>query len=249
MEVLSVNFNKCGGVRSNGKGGTYNTLIAEQMKNMVEDFLEIEENNVVFIHEINNAEDNFKAFENLFDEEKYIIHKPSNFKSFNNKNHPYGCTIAITKRFSVWEKTPSIKLNDRKSGDLSYANKSVALQNGDIILLGVHIPYDIEYWDMIINYFEKNYEKRIFIVGDFNVFDEGTTRRLKFEELKKKGAIDVWLEMGKDNGHITCTTGRRLDYLLSSVIGYSSIKKMSYIDSLRLNGFTDHSGVLFEVER
>ncbi|WKB70981.1 hypothetical protein [Ligilactobacillus ruminis] len=248
MEVLSVNCNKCGGVRPNGKGEIYDTLIVEQIKNMVEDFLELEENNVIFFNEINNAENNFKAFENLFDEEKYIIHKPSNFEAFNNKNHPYGFTIAITKRFSVWEKTRAIELIDRKSGDLSYANKSVALQNGDIILLGVHIPYDIEYWDEIINYFEENHEKRIYIVGDYNVFDE-SNRKLKFEELKTKGAIDVWLNMGGDNSHITCTTGKRLDYLLSSVIGVSSIKKMGYIDSLRLNGFTDHSGVLFEVER
>lgn len=122
------------------------------------------------------------------------------------------------------------------------------MQNGDIILLGVHIPYDIEYWDEIINYFEENHEKRIYIVGDYNIFDE-SNRKHKFEELKTKGAIDVWLNMGGDNSHITCTTGKRLDYLLSSVIGVSSIKKMGYIDSLRLNGFTDHSGVLFEVER
>lgn len=249
MEVLSVNLNKCGGVRSNGKGEIYDTVIAEQVKNLITDFLEIEENNVVFINEVNNADDNFKLFEKLFDEDQYSIHKPSNFETFNNKNHPYGCTIAITKQNSVWEKSSSIELIDRKSGELSYANKSVALKNGDIILLGVHIPYDIDYWNKIINYFKENQGKRLYIVGDFNVFDEGTNRKLKFEELRKNGAIDVWLNIGGDNGHITCTTGRRLDYLLSSVIGYSSIRKMRYLDSLRLNGLTDHSGVLFEIER
>lgn len=249
MEVLSVNINKCGGVRSNGKGEIYDTVIAEQAKNMIIDFLEIEENNVVFVNEINNAEDNFKSFEKLFDKGKYIIYKPSNFETFNDSNHPYGCTVAITKKNSVWEKSRSIDLIERKNGELSYANKSVVLMNGDIILVGVHIPYDIHYWDEIINYFKENLEKRLYIVGDFNVFDEGTNRKLKFDELKKNGAIDVWLNRGGDNGHITCTTGRRLDYLLSSVIGYSSIRKMSYLDSLRVNGCTDHSGVFFEIER
>lgn len=249
MEVLSVNFNKFGGVRSNGKGEIYDSVIAVQAKNMITDFLEIEENNVVFINEINNAEDNFKSFEKLFDEKKYIIHKPSNFESFNDSSHPYGCTVAVTKKNSVWEKSPSIDLIDRKSGELSYANKSVVLKNGDIILVGVHIPYDIDYWNEIITYFKANLEKRLYIVGDFNVYDEGSNRKLKFDELKKKGAIDVWLNRGGDNGHITCTTGRRLDYLLSSGIGYSSIRKMSYLDSVRGSGFTDHSAVFFEIER
>jgi hypothetical protein len=147
MEVLSVNINKCGGVCSNGKGEIYDTVIAEQLKNFFADFLEIEENNVVFINEINNANGNFKSFETLFDEDKYSIHKPSNFEAFNDRKHPYGCTVAITKQNSVWEKSSSIELIDRKSGELSLANKSVALKNGDIILLGVHIPFDLDYWN------------------------------------------------------------------------------------------------------
>lgn len=250
MEVLSVNLNKCGGVRSNGRGEIYDTVIAGQVKNLITDFLEIEENNVVFINEVNNRDDNFKLFEKLFDKDQYSIHKPSNFETFNKKEHPYGCTIAITKQNSVWKKSSSIDLIDRESGKLLYANKSVVLKNGDIILLGVHIPYDkTDYWDIIINYFKENQVKRLYIVGDFNVFDEGTDSKLKFEELRKNGAIDVWLNKWEDNGHITCTTGKRLDYLLSSVIGYSSIRKMRYLDSLRLNRLTDHSGVLFEIER
>ena len=249
MEVLSVNLNKCGGGRSNCKGEIYDTVIAEQTKNIIIDFLEREENNVVFVNEINNAKDNFGLFEKLFDERKYIIYKPSNFKTFNDSKHPYGCTVAITKKKSIWEKSQSIDLIKCKSGELLYANKSVVLKNSDVILVGVHIPYDGDYWDKIIDCFKKNLNKRIYIVGDFNVYDEGTDRKLKFDELKEKGAIDVWLNRGGDNGHITCTTGRRLDYLLSSVKGYSSIKKMSYIDSLRLNGVTDHSGVFFEIER
>lgn len=249
MEVLSVNFNKCGGTCSNGKGEIYDSVIAVQAKNMINDFLETEENNVVFINEINNVEDNFTSFEKLFDENVYSIHKPSNFESFNDSSHPYGCTIAITKKISVWEKSSSIDLINPKSGELSYANKSVILKSGDIILVGVHIPYDIDYWNEIINYFKENLEKRLYIIGDFNVYDEGTNRKLKFDELKREGAIDVWLNRGGDNGHITCTTGRRLDYLLCSNIGYSSIRRMSYLDSLRKNRLTDHSGVFFEIER
>ena len=87
MEVLSVNFNKCGGTCSNGKGEIYDSVIAVQAKNMINDFLEIEENNVVFINEINNVEDNFTSFKKLFDENVYSIHKPSNFESFNDSSH------------------------------------------------------------------------------------------------------------------------------------------------------------------
>lgn len=246
MLVLSVNINKCGGICSNGKGEIYDAAIADRMKNMIIDFLEIDENNVVFINELNDVKDNRKSFEELFAEKIYTIHKPSHFEDFCKKQHPYGCTVAITKSKSVWEQSLSIDIYDQKSGVLSYANKSVILKNGDIILAGMHIPYDTDYWDEIIKYFRENREKRLYMVGDFNVFEEGTDRCQKFNELKKEGAIDVWLNCGGDHGHITYKNGR-VDYLLSSVIGYSSIRKMSYLDSLRLNGLTDHSGVLFEI--
>ena len=249
MEVLSVNLNKCGGIRSNGKGELYDTVIAGNMANVFKDFLNLGDSNVVFVNETNNAIDNLKKFESLFDEEIYTIHKPTNFEEFNKNSHPYGCTIAITKNNRGWEKINSIDLKDCKSGELSYANKSVILRNGDVILVGIHIPYDMGYWNEVINYFSANFEKRIYLVGDFNVYDEGTDRKLKFDELKRRGAIDVWLNKGNDNSHVTCTTGRRLDYLMTSAIGYTTIKKMSYVDSLRLNGLTDHSGVFFELER
>lgn len=248
MEVFSININKFGGNCPNGRGMVYDSVIAAQVKNIIGDFLETQEDNAVFLNEVNNAKCNLEVFKRLFDKTAYVIHKPSNFEAFNDRSHPYGCTIAVTKRNSVWEEAPSIQLVDRKSGELSYGNKNVILTNGDTILAGVHAPYDTDYWNAIINYYEMHHEKRLYIFGDLNVYDEGTDRKEKFGELKEKGAMDVWLERGGANGHVTCTTGRRLDYLLSSEAGYSSVRKMHYLDSLRTNGLTDHSGILFEIE-
>lgn len=52
MKVLSLNCNKFGGQASNGKGKIYDDLIAEKLIA-----------NVVFLNEINNANENMTKFE------------------------------------------------------------------------------------------------------------------------------------------------------------------------------------------
>lgn len=124
-----------------------------------------------------------KTWQNLkkIEGKVYTIHTPTRFDEFNKKNHPYGCTIAITRNNSFWKKSESIDLIDYENKDLSFANKSVILKNED--------------------------------------------------------------------QYVTCITdrGRRLDYVLTSTIGYMPIKKMSYIDSFRLSELSDHSGIFFEI--
>ncbi len=250
MEGLSINLNKCGGVIQNGTGEIYDVGIAEQMKKRIYDFLSRARNNIVLLNEVNNAGSNLKVFEKLFDTEKYCFHKPSDFETFNEKWHPYGCTIAIANKNSDWKEAPSIVSINRKSGEAFFVNKSVVLTRGDIILLGVHMPMGygvLDYWDRIIEFFKANQDKKLYIVGDLNVFDEGTDRKIKFEELIGSGANDVWLKRGGDNDHVTCVTEKRLDYLLSSKAGYSQIEDMDYLDSFRTDGLTDHSGVYFRI--
>ena len=249
MKVLSLNCNKFGGKASNGKGKIYDNLIAEKLIAITKFFLDTDDENVVFFNEINNANDNMKKFEELFDDNVYTIHRPTRFDEFNKNNHPYGCTIAITKNNLFWEKSYSIDLIVSKSKEVSFANKSVILKHKDTILVGIHMPYDLCYWDELLNYFSANINKKIYIIGDLNVYDDGTDRKMKFIELKNKGAIDVWVNKGNEDQHVTCITdkGRRLDYVLTSTIGYMSIKKMSYIDSFRLSELSDHSGIFIEL--
>lgn len=247
MQVLSINCNKFGGSLSNGKGEEYNKQVVAKFISIIDVFLDLDDENVVFLEEINNANNKIECFENLFDSKVYTIHKPSRFDEFNNSKHPYGCTIAITKNNLFWKKSNSIFLEDSEDGTLCYANKSVILEHEDIVLIGIHMPYNMEYWDALIDYFCMNINKKIYIIGDLNVCDEGTDRKEKFNELTGKGAIDVWKNKGCDEKHITCNSDRRLDYLLTSTIGYLSIKKMSYIDSIRFNKISDHSGICFEL--
>ena len=249
MKVLSLNCNKFGGKTSNGRGKIYNNLVVEKLIAITKFFLDTDDENVVFFNEINNANDNMKKFEELFDDNVYTIHRPTRFDEFNKNNHPYGCTIAITKNNLFWEKSYSIDLIESKSKEVSFANKSVILKHKDTILVGIHMPYDLCYWDELLNYFSANINKKIYIIGDLNVYDEETDRKMKFNELKNRGAIDVWVNIGNEDQHITCITdkGRRLDYVLTSTIGYMSIKKMSYIDSFRLSELSDHSGIFIEL--
>lgn len=244
MNILSLNCNKFGGKNpNNGKGEIYDELIVEKLTVIIKFFLDTNDKNVIFLNEINNAKDNMSKFKELFDEEIYTIHEPKNFEKFNKKNHPYGCTIAITKNNSFWQNIDSLYLEK----DLSYANKSVILKHDDIILIGIHMPYDINYWDKLINYFLENTDKNIYILGDLNICADGTDRKEKFIELKNNGAIDVWVKKGNQELHTTYNKGGRLDYVLTSPKGYNTIKKMSYIDSFRLNELSDHSGIFLEL--
>lgn len=63
MKVLSLNCNKFGGQASNGKGKIYDDLIAEKLIAIIKFFLDTDDENVVFLNEINNANENMTKFE------------------------------------------------------------------------------------------------------------------------------------------------------------------------------------------
>ena len=104
-------------------------LIAEKLIAIIKFFLDTDDENVVFLNEINNANENMTKFEKNMRIKSIPFIALLVLMNLTEKNHPYGCTIAITRNNSFWKKSESIDLVDYENKDLSFANKSVILKN------------------------------------------------------------------------------------------------------------------------
>lgn len=106
------------------------------------------------------------------------------------------------------------------------------------------MSYDIEDWNRLISRFEALQKEKFLIIGDLNVFDEGTDRREKFDELINVGAIDIWLEQGDSNNVPTANTNKRIDYALSTRNLYERGVYEVILNYIRLENFTDHAAIV-----
>ena len=239
MKILSINCNKFGGIERNGKGEIFCEQIMRNFVLLAKFLLDLDENNLVIFHEVNYRKEYYRKFKIMFCENDYIIHKPTNL----DKIKPYGCTLAITKNNTYWNKMDSLRF--QKSND--YANKSVILTYSDFIVVGVHVPYDTNYWDLILKYFKDKKDEKIIIIGDMNTYDEGTDRKEQFNKLASCGAIDAWVEKGGKTDKESCNSNKRIDYALMSKVAYSELKSIKIIDSIRNDNISDHSGIFIDI--
>jgi exonuclease III len=237
MKILSINCNKFGGSEQNGKGEIYSEQIMSNLVLLAKFHLDLDENNLVIFHEVNYRKEYYRKFKNKFCENAYKIHEPTNL----DKIVAYGCTLAITKNNTYWNKIDSLGSNSK-----DYANKSVILTHSDFIVVGVHVPYNMKYWDLILQYFKNKKDEKIIIIGDMNTYDEGTDRKEKFNKLVSYGAIDAWVEKGGKKDKETYSKSR-LDYALMSKSAYSELKSIKIIDSIRNDNISDHSGIYIDM--
>ncbi|MBO5247983.1 MAG: endonuclease/exonuclease/phosphatase family protein [Clostridia bacterium] len=121
--------------------------------------------------------------------------------------------------------------------------RNVELKIKDTHIIGLHMSYDIRDWDKLIAKYSKIHSEEVIILGDLNVYDYGTVRREKFDELLDKGAIDIWLKQGGDISVPTANTNKRIDYALASKKMYEKGVSEKIIDSIRTNSYTDHAAI------
>ena len=120
------------------------------------------------------------------------------------------------------------------------------LANDDYVIVGLHVTYDVEYWSAIIDYFKQHENEKIILMGDFNVYEEGTDRKKKFDELLSAGAIDAWVALGNSPHKVTHESSR-VDYALMSKNAYTGMKQMNVIDVIREMNISDHSAIYVEL--
>lgn len=121
--------------------------------------------------------------------------------------------------------------------------RNIEIKVGDTHIIGLHMSYDIDDWDSLISKFKALQTEKFLIIGDLNVFDKGTKRREKFDELLNAGAIDIWLEQGDCNDVPTANTNKRIDYALSTRKLYEKGAHEVILNFVRLGNFTDHAAI------
>lgn len=126
--------------------------------------------------------------------------------------------------------------------------RNIEIQVQDIYIIGIHMSYDLDDWNKLISRFKALKNEKFLIIGDLNVFDEGTGRREKFDELISYGAMDIWLEQGKCNNVPTANTNKRIDYAISTYKLYKMGIYEKIIDYIRLENFTDHAAISITID-
>lgn len=247
MKLLSLNCNKFAGRKSDGKGEHFQADILDEIAESVKQFLNEASDNLVLLHEVNYRRAFFSHFTAAFSDHDTTLHLPTYITQINRNGkriRPYGCTLAITKKTSAWEQDESLDLNQQHD----YANKSIIMRNKELSVIGVHMPYDLPFWELLNSYYRQHSKKALVIVGDLNVYDQGTDRKEKLEQLLQAGAIDTWTESKKAFDHPTCNTGRRIDYALMSAPAYERFGAIQLQDSYRDDGLSDHSALIVDIK-
>ena len=130
--------------------------------------------------------------------------------------------------------------------ELKRSNRWAEIQYIENVIIGVHVPYDENFWDTMIGYYEKNKNKKLMIIGDMNVYSENTDRRKKFDEILSLGAIDVWVAKKNPSDTPTFNSGLRIDYALMTPSLYNDKVNIEIDHNIRRKGFTDHSSIIIE---
>ncbi len=199
-------------------------------------YIAIHNPEIFLIHEFDVNSSEGKQFQANMEKLRYdILYTPNSMK------RPSITAMFVKKSITNYK----IILNSHKK-----FLRAMIIELDDLVIYGVHCPYDISFWDELINQF-KSFVKsgnQVLLMGDLNVFDKGTTRMQKFEELLNFSS-DLWLNCGKNHQTPTCSSGRRIDYAISSHNAIKLTKNMK-IDDLPLNlGLSDHCSLILELER
>jgi len=254
MKILSVNVNNFGGTNDkpllndyrlpNGKNdfGTWNQAVDEwrisnkicfqknvnAITNLAKDF------DIIFLHEVDT---NCLSWIDLLEKmSSDFTWEPANGidKSEYKKGRKSISCVFIKKDIGY----------EYENNNILNKQRNIEIKVGDTHIIGLHMSYDIEDWNRLISRFEALQKEKFLIIGDLNVFDEGTDRREKFDELINVGAIDIWLEQGDSNNVPTANTNKRIDYALSTRNLYERGVYEVILNYIRLENFTDHAAIV-----
>ena len=176
MRIVSFNVNGFRGMLGQGDiisdEALYNNL--QSLKEFI-DSLKITDEDVIILQEVPHKilvdkttvpwvweeQVMFQKFNSVFNKE-YKLFYPRFLIDSNQ------CTVGLASKNTIWKYSqPPIVKYDRYH---HYGNKLIEIENGNDILLGVHVNPCDEMWNLIIKGLEKN--RVTFIVGDFNAYEE-----------------------------------------------------------------------------
>lgn len=254
MKILSINVNNFGGTNDKPLVGKYKLPNGEpdfKLWNQAVDDWRIKNKacilknvaaitglakdfDIIFLHEVDT---NCFSWENLLKEmsPKYEW-KPANGieKSVYNTGRKSISCVFVKKDINFEYKDENI---------WSINHRNVEIKVGDTHIIGLHMSYNLDEWDKLISKFKTLREKKLLIIGDLNVFDEGTERRKRLDEILNEGAIDIWLAQGECNNVPTANTNKRIDYALSTQELYKEGVHEIILNYIRHKKYTDHAAI------
>lgn len=188
-----------------------------------------------------------------------------------NDNYGSICTCFVSKRITDVEVCNAPNITHKFNGEswtwARWINIKLKIEEEIYRIIGVHIPYgdnkrSKKYWDILIDFCEKNIGSKVIIMGDMNAY---TSDDIAFdkpaseneEELKKLNSCirDVYRAFHPYTpcySYINNNIPRRLDYIFATNKIIETVKEVKYLHNINSifnphYGFTDHSGLLLTI--
>lgn len=256
MRIISINVNNFGGTNDKPRIKDYEfdgrtdwnlwknsvdawresnaKIIEENVKQLVSVMLDFE---VIFLHEVDT---NCSSWDKLhkYMETDYDWHPANGIDEKDYRKGRKSISIVFVKK-NICHRYHSIPNFSKDS------QRNIEIEIDDVTIIGLHMSYFLDFWDDLISRFNDRMRngRNILLIGDLNVFEIGTNRREKLEQLFVDGAKDLWLTQGEANDTPTANTQERIDYALVSDGMIEKGAKALIINSIRRNGHTDHAGM------
>lgn len=163
--------------------------------------------------------------------------------------------LSETLLFVKSDNCSTVPVSHRKTGVTA---RDCAVKVENYIIYGTHVPNDSkarprireDFWDEIIEFYEKHKLEKIIMIGDFNTFDKSSVAYEKYLKLIDKGAHDLWLRLGNPDETPTEKKHRgRLDYIFISPSVEEDVLSM-YIDCdiMDKEEISDHAALYCELK-
>lgn len=221
-----------------------NEVLSVSNKQKLYDYLDKNENDLIFLHEVPSSLSTVVIKEFLKEvNERFNVIYPQRVKA-------NFITIAITKN-ATWKFDKEPYERQKLTG--VYWNRFLPIKNNELYITGVHIPRIDRFvngkaipenenangfWEDIIGYFKHNGHH--VLIGDFNVDADGTRQKINYYRLCEK-AKDIAWEFNKEDTN-TFIGGTRVDYaFVSRKINANSFE---IIDTK----LSDHYAIMLEIE-
>ena len=163
--------------------------------------------------------------------------------------------ISMTLFFVKNNKFSEISVKHNKTG---VDARDYAIRIKDYIIYGTHVPPNSksrptireDYWDEIIEFYEKYKTEKIVLIGDFSTYEKSSEAYKRYQQLLNKGAYDLWLNLGElDSTSTEIKYRNRLDYIFVSQSAKECVVSMDIDTSIMdEDKISDHAMLLLELK-
>ena len=258
MEVLYLNVNGFAGAKDKRtKGDTNNIEIA---KKILYEIFNKSDPEIIFLSEFNVHEDAVKKLIKTLENKGYLPVYPNNID--NTDGIKDGRIKSIVMAFV---KTNDKELRSEKSPKCVLTYKWNEIVYKGRRLVGLHPPSIAEkyrteeeigeIWKAVYDHYINLEDEKINLIGDMNVFHEGTPGKEWFDKIIESGGIDAWDEKYPDSTieesytHITRKGEKvRLDYAIMSKSAYNDLIDIKNLQGFIKEGLSDHSAILINLK-